>query len=53
MKKIAELREEVEPAALHQRTKDALELAELDDESLRADLEAEVEAIEAETASAS
>lgn len=51
MKKIAELREEVDPVQnLYQRTKDALELAELDDESLRADLEPEVEAIEAETA---
>lgn len=51
MKKIAELREEVEPIqALHQRATYALELAELEDESLRGELEPEVEAIESETA---
>ena len=51
MKKINELRDEVEPLrALARRTKDALELAEMDDESLRADLEPEVDQIEAETA---
>jgi peptide chain release factor 2 len=51
MKKIAELREEVEPIqSLYRRTKDTLELAEMDDESLLAELEPEVEAIEAETA---
>jgi peptide chain release factor 2 len=51
MKKISDLRDEVEPfRQLHQRTWDALELAELDDDSLRADLEPEIEAIETETA---
>lgn len=51
MKKIAELREEVEPIqSLHQRATYALELAELEDESLRSELEPEVEAIENETA---
>ena len=47
MKKISELREEIEPIrSLQHRAQDALELAELDDESLRAELEPEVEAIE-------
>jgi len=50
MKKIAELREEIEPfQQLHRRAKDAQELSELDDESMRDDLTAEVDAIEAET----
>ncbi len=51
MKKIAELREETIPIRqLSQRVQDALEMAELGDESFRADLEPEVEAIESETA---
>ena len=51
MKKIAELRDEVEPfRALQRRAKDALELAELDDDGLTAELEPEVESIEAEIA---
>ena len=51
MKKIAELRDEIEPFhQLHHRAQEALELAELDDESLRAELTSEVEAMEAETA---
>jgi peptide chain release factor 2 len=51
MKNIAELREEVEPMkSLQQRAKDALELAELYDESLRGDLEPEADAIEAQVA---
>ena len=51
MKRIAELREEIDPLlALHRRTQDAIELAELDDESLRAELEPEIDAIESETA---
>jgi peptide chain release factor 2 len=50
MKAIAELREETEPIRLlQQRANDAFELAELDDESLRAELEPEVKDIEAET----
>jgi peptide chain release factor 2 len=49
MKKISELRDEVEPVkSLHQRAQDGLELAEMDDESLRAELEPEVASIEAE-----
>jgi peptide chain release factor 2 len=49
MKKISELRDEVEPVkSLYQRAKDGLELAEMDDESLRAELEPEVDSIEAE-----
>jgi peptide chain release factor 2 len=51
MKDIAELREEIEPLRqLQQRTNDARELAELDDESLRAELEPEIAAIEDEAA---
>lgn len=51
MKAIAELREETEPVrSLYQRAKDAYELAEMGDESLRAELEPEVEAIESEAA---
>lgn len=51
MKKIAELREEIEPIQmLARKAQDALELAELDDETLRADLEPEADTIEAETA---
>ncbi len=51
MKRISELRDEVEPVrALQRRTQDALELAEIDDESLRGELEPEVAAIEAEAA---
>ncbi len=51
MKRIAELREEIEPLlTLHRRAQDALELAELDDESLRTELEPETDAIESETA---
>lgn len=51
MKKISELRDEIEPMKLlHQRVKDALELAELDDSSLEAELQSEIDAIEAEVA---
>ena len=51
MKKISELREEIEPIrSLEQRTRDAYELAELDDESLRSELEPEVDAIESDLA---
>ncbi len=51
MKKAADLREEVESwHALEKRLNDTLELAQLDDDSLRADLEPEVDAIEAELA---
>jgi peptide chain release factor 2 len=51
MKKISELRDEIEPVQnLQRRASDALELAEIDDESLRADLETEVQAIEDEAA---
>jgi peptide chain release factor 2 len=51
MKKMSELREEIEPfLALMRRANDTFELAEISDESLRADLEPEVESIEAETA---
>lgn len=50
MRKIAELRDEIEPfQVLHRRVKDALELASLEDESLRGDLEQEIDIIEAET----
>ncbi len=50
MKKISELRDEIEPLrSLQRRAQDALELAEMGDESLRAELEPEVDAIEAET----
>jgi peptide chain release factor 2 len=49
MKKLSSLREEVEPwRAIRQRIGDALELAQLEDESLRADLEVETESIEKE-----
>ncbi|WP_236691523.1 peptide chain release factor 2 [Ornatilinea apprima] len=42
MKKIAELREEIESwEGLHRRIRDSLELAEMEDESLRVELEAE------------
>jgi len=51
MKKISELRDEIEPVQnLQRRASDALELAEMDDETLRADLETEVKAIEDEAA---
>lgn len=51
MKKITELRDEIDPIqSLYQHVKDALELAELDDESLRSELEPEVEKIEEEVA---
>jgi peptide chain release factor 2 len=51
MKKLASLREEVEPwQAINQRVHDALELAQLADESLRTELEAETETIEKEVA---
>jgi peptide chain release factor 2 len=49
MKRLAGLREEVETwSHLRQRLHDALELASLEDESLRSDLEAETEALEKE-----
>ncbi len=49
MKKIADLRNEVETwRNLEQRTKDALELAELGDDSLRSELEPETAKIESE-----
>jgi len=49
MKKLSGLRLEVEDwRRLEQRVDDALELARLEDESLRPDLEAEVQAVEAE-----
>ncbi len=51
MKKISELREEIEPLrALHRRAQDTLELAEIGDESLRSELEPEIDAVESETA---
>jgi peptide chain release factor 2 len=51
MKKISELRDEIEPVkTLLSRTTDALELSELDDDGLRADLEPEVDSIEKEAA---
>lgn len=51
MKKIAELRDEIEPIqSLFRRATDALELAELDDDSLQDELKNEVDAIEADTA---
>ena len=51
MKKISELRDEIEPFhQLRRGAQEALELAELDDESLRAELAPEVDALEAETA---
>jgi peptide chain release factor 2 len=47
MKKIASLREEIENLrAIKQRTKDAVELASLEDESLRLELEQEAQALE-------
>jgi peptide chain release factor 2 len=49
MKKLAALRQEVETwRSLHQRIADGLELASLDDESLRPELEKEIEAIQGE-----
>ena len=51
MKNLAAVRDEVgDWQALRQRLTDSLELAELDDESLRPDLEREVAVIEAEIA---
>jgi peptide chain release factor 2 len=51
MKKLSAIRDEVEGwQKITQRITDALDLAGLDDEGLRADLQAEVESIEAETA---
>ncbi len=51
MKKMSELRDEIEPVkSLHSKASEALELAELEDESLRSDLETEVKAIEEEAA---
>ena len=50
MKRISELRDDVEPIkSLMSRVNDALELAGLDDESLRAELEPEVIGLESET----
>jgi peptide chain release factor 2 len=50
MKELAALREDVEDwRGVAQRLRDALELAGLEDESLRAELEPEVAALEAET----
>lgn len=49
MKKLSSLREEVESwRQLQQRVQDALELAELEDESLRAELEREITDVEKE-----
>ncbi len=49
MKTLSALRDEVQGwQQLHQRVVDALELAEMDDESLRAELEAEITALEKE-----
>jgi peptide chain release factor 2 len=49
MKKLADLRTEIEGwRVLHKRIQDTLELAELGDESLRTELEAEVDALESE-----
>jgi peptide chain release factor 2 len=51
MKQLANLREDVDDwQKITQRIHDTLELAEMDDESLRADLESETVAIETETA---
>ncbi len=51
MKKLSTLRDEVDSwRTLHQRASDALELAQMDDESLRAELEPEAEYLEAEIA---
>jgi peptide chain release factor 2 len=50
MKKLASLREQVEDLnAFRQRIEDALELANIDDESLRTDLETEIEQLESIT----
>ncbi len=50
MKKITELRDEIEPIReLHQRAVETLEMVELDDDSLKEELERETDAIEAET----
>jgi peptide chain release factor 2 len=50
MKQLAALREEVEGwQSLMQRLQDGLDLAQLDDESLRSDLETETASLEAET----
>ena len=49
MKQLSELRDEVESwRTLDQRIHDALELAEMEDESLRAELEPEAQPLEAE-----
>jgi peptide chain release factor 2 len=51
MKEMSELRDEIEPfRQLYQRAHDALELSEMDDESMRAELEKEADSIESETA---
>ncbi len=51
MRQISALKDELDPFNhLAQRTADSLELAELDDESMRAELESEVKSIEQETA---
>jgi peptide chain release factor 2 len=51
MKKISELKDEIEPVnSLKRRAQDALELSELGDESLRGELEPEIQSIEEETA---
>ncbi len=50
MKQLAALRDEIESwKKLQQRIADALELAQLEDEGLRPELQAEVDALEAET----
>ena len=49
MKNLSDLRDEIETwRGLERKVRDTLELAEMDDESLRPDLEAEVSAIETE-----
>jgi peptide chain release factor 2 len=51
MKKMSEVKDEIEPVlSLAHRAKDAIELAELGDESLREELTPEVDALESETA---
>jgi peptide chain release factor 2 len=51
MKRLSNLRDEVDSwQRVHQRTRDALELAQMDDESLRAELEREAAAVESEIA---
>jgi peptide chain release factor 2 len=51
MKRLSNLRDEVDSwRRVHQRTRDALELAQMDDESLRAELEREAAAVESEIA---